>query len=308
MTTQGQFAKMTKTMFTATAVATLSFASAQAPVSDGPSGNPDRKNESPIAQTMGIRQRLGEAVPKDLTFLDEDGKTIQFGDLLQGRPLVVVPIFYRCQTACSIITDNIMKTVAKANSKDELVVGRDFDVVMVSIHPKETPDLARAKKQLILNALTPPKETPDWRPRMEKSWRMLTGTEENVRKLVTDTFGVRYKYDAQKDLINHPTCTVMVTPNGGISSYTIGNGFPTRVVQTSLVYAEKNQVGQMADQSMMFGCIMLDPETGKYRPVVMNIVRLAGVLTILVLFGSIALMSLKSKRDNPFGGGETPDR
>ena len=275
------------------------FAPAQVPAS----AELERKNESPIAQTMGITQKLGDQVPLDLKFKDEAGQTIKFGDLLHGRPVVVVPIFYRCQTACSIITDQVMKTLAKAGKQDKLVIGRDLDIVMVSLHPKETPELANGKKQLILNALTPPNAEPAWRERTDASWRLLTGDNDTIHALVTDSLGVKYKYDEKKDLINHPTCTVFLTADGKISSYTIGNNFPTKVVETNLEAAVHHQTGARADQTMMFGCIMLDPATMKYRPVVQNILRLAGVLTILAMAGFIVTMNIQSKRKNPLGGG-----
>lgn len=261
----------------------------------------DEKNESPLARSMGITQKLGQQVPKDVTFKDDDGKTVRFGDMLHGRPILLVPIFYACRTGCALVTDSVLKTMAKAGKSNELVVGRDLDVVMLSIHPKETPDLARSKKQLILNALVPPNASADWMPRTSKSWHLLTGDLASIHQ-VTDAIGFKYKYDAEKDLINHPTCTVMLTPTGKISSYTIGNDFPTRVVTTNLATAARDEVGIKADQSMMFGCIMLDPATGKYRVVVENVLRLAGVLTILILGASIVNMSLKSKREARQGG------
>lgn len=276
------------------------FAPAQVPASE----DVKRGEQTSIAQSMGITQNLGKSVPLDLQFKDESGKTIQFREVLKGRPVVVIPIFYRCQTACSIITDRVMKTLAKAGRQDHLVVGRDLDIVMVSIHPKETPELARAKKQLILNALTPPNAEPHWREQMDASWRLLTGDEKNVRALVTDALGVKYKYDAVKNLVNHPTGTIFLTPEGEISSYTIGNEFPTVIAETQLATAAKHQVGDRVDQSMMFGCIMLDPETMRYRPVVQRILQVGGVLTILAMAGLIVTMNIQTKRKNPLGGGD----
>jgi protein SCO1/2 len=280
------------------------FAPAQVPASE----DIKRSNETSIAQSMGITQNLGKFVPLNLKFKDESGKTIEFREVLHDRPVVVVPIFYRCQTACSIITDRVMKTLAKAWRTDKLVVGRDLDIVMVSLHPQETPELARSKKQLILNALKPPPSYAEaegaWRERMDANWRLLTGDEQNVRALVTDALGVKYKYDAAKNLINHPTGTVFLTPEGEISSYTIGNEFPTVIVENQLATAAKHQVGDRADQSMMFGCIMLDPETMRYRPVVQRILQVAGAFTILAMAGFIVTMNIQTKRKNPLGGGD----
>src|SRR4051812_44371204 len=124
----------------------------------------DANNQSELTRSMGITQRLGEYVPKDAQFKDEDGKTIHFGDLLQGRPIVLVPIFYACRTGCPLVTDSVMQTLAKAGkSENEMIPGRDLDVVLLSIHPKETPELARAKKNLILSAIEPPNAPANWR-------------------------------------------------------------------------------------------------------------------------------------------------
>lgn len=273
----------------------VAFASAQDMKPADPST--DAKSESPLARSMGITQKLGAEVPKDAEFLDETGKKVHFGDLLQGRPVVLVPIFYRCQTGCALVTDGVLKTLAKANkAENEMIVGRDLDVVMVSIHPKETPELARNKKALILNAIEPPNADSSWRVYATKGWHLLTGNLENIHK-VTDAIGFKYKYDAEKDLINHPTCTVMLTKDGRISSYTIGNDFPTTLVKSDLALAAKNEIGVRADQSMMFGCVMLDPVTGRYRIVIERVMGIAAFFTILIVGGWIYKMILDEKNN-----------
>jgi protein SCO1 len=259
--------------------------------------------ESEIARSMGITQKLGAPVPKDVPFVDEYGTPIVLGDLLGKRPVVIIPLFYKCQTGCALITDSLMKTLAKGTTGDILRVGRDLDIVMLGIHPKEKPELAANKKRLILNALAVPGKGM-LREDLEANWHTLTGTEENIRK-VTDAIGFKYYYNEAKDLVRHPTMSVIVTPDGKISSYTIGNNFPTKVLQEDLRIASKNEIGVKADQSFLFGCIMLDPATGKTRLVVENIVRLAGVVTLLVLVTAIVRMSLKhrsSDEDSLEGG------
>jgi len=77
----------------------------------------------------------------------------------------------------------------------------------------------------------------------------------------------------------------------------------TREVEEDLRVAQGGKISRAADQSMMFGCIMVDPATGKNRIIIENVWRLCGVLTLLVLVGSIVTMSLKSKRENPKYGG-----
>ena len=270
--------------------------------------------QSPLTKSMGVTQKLGDPIPMDIPFTDEYGKKVETGDLIHQRPVVVVPIFYSCKTGCAILTDNIIKTLAKATKGDILKPGRDFDVLMYSIDPAEDANLAHAKKALIFNSLVPPLPTPaevaDWRGGAEKGWHLLTGSKESIQKL-SAAIGFKYDYRTVPDvqhgntmnLINHPTCTVMLTPQGTISSYTIGNDFQTKVIEKNVETAQKGKIGSVADQSWMFGCIMVDPTTGRNRLVIENVWRLAGVLTLFALSGSIISMLVKSHRENLSGGG-----
>ncbi|MDR3689625.1 MAG: SCO family protein [Fimbriimonas sp.] len=270
---------------------------------------PRGTQSSALTRSMGITQKLGQTVPKDLPFTDEQGNAVKLGDMFRGKPVVVVPIFYSCRTGCAILTDNIIKTLSKATRGDILKPGRDMDVLMYSIDPKEDANLAHSKKALIFNALTPhlstPAQTAAWRGEAEKGWHLLTGNLKSVQAL-SQAIGFTYSYRQVPDLdrrktvwlINHPTCTVLLTPEGKISSYTIGNEFQTKEVEEDLKVAQRGEVGHSADQSMMFGCIMVDPATGRNRVVIENVWKVAGVFTILALAVSIVTLSLKSKREN----------
>ncbi len=256
------------------------------------------QGQTALVKQMGIEQKLGATVPKDATFKDDSGKTIRFGDLLGGRPLLVMPVFYRCQTGCLLVTTNLLKTLSKAakvplNSEDhELRVGKDFDVVMLGIHPKETWELAQAKKASILADFKQPATAP--------GWRLLTGDVKEIRR-VTDAIGFRYGYDEQRDMVNHPAAAIFITPEGKVSSYIVGTEFPTIVVQENARIAAQNRVGQKAEE-FLFGCIMIDPATGKRTIVYKNVLRLACVITLVVLVGSILRMNQKAKKESASHG------
>lgn len=254
--------------------------------------------QSKLTKQMGITQKLGDRVPLDVPFKDEAGNTIKFGDTFQGRPVLLVPMFFSCKTMCVNLTDSVVGTLAKATRSDILRPGRDFDVVMLSINPKETPELARAKKVEIFDMLTPPKAgKPDeaWRQSVEPGWKMLTGSYDNIRK-ITDAVGFKYGYNAEKDLINHPTCTIMLTKTGKVSGYVIGPNLPTSVLEADLSLAQSDKIAPKADESFMFGCIMIDPTTGKYTVVVEKVLQVLCVLTVILVGGMIALMGLSERR------------
>ncbi len=298
-----------KVRVTAIAVAIAAIAlvptSARAQADANVGGQP----QQPITKQLSIVQHLGGRIPKDVPFKDENGKDVKLGDMFHGRPVLFIPMFFNCQTGCAMISNDLIQTLAKSNDADELLMGRDMDVVMVSIHPKETPDLAKGKKSELVAALTAlvnhgrPAMVPEVQKNAGPGLHLLTGSLDNIHRF-TNAIGFSYRYDAVKNLVQHPTCSVMTTPEGVISSYTIGNDFPTKILQANLDIAKKNEVGQKADQSSMFGCLMIDPATGKTTVVVEQVMKLAGFLTIFILFGSIIRMTLKNRRATLLPGGK----
>jgi len=258
------------------------------------------QNGNPITDSMGITQKLGDKIPANVPFKDEAGQDVTLGSYLQGRPIVLFPIFYKCQTGCAVITHEFLQTLLTAShptgikalidksqtDNNGLKIGKDFDVVMVDIDPRETPALAAAKKNVIMNAFDD--------PTADAHWHLLTGTLDNIHR-VTDAIGFKYYYNPALDVIRHPTGSVILSPDGTISSYTIGNDFPTKVLSSALEIAKQNQVGQPADESRMFGCIQIDRKTHKVTLVVENIVRLGCVLTLLTMIIGISLM-IRSER------------
>jgi protein SCO1/2 len=214
----------------------------------------------------------------------------------------VVPVFYRCTTACRLIEDSLLKVVTKAEigrrfpgAKElTLGVGQDFDVVFLGLNPTETPELARNKKALMMSVVEV--------PRVTQNWTLLTGEMHQIRE-VTDALGFRFTYDAEKDILNHPTGSILLTPDGKVSAYTVGNAIPSRLLQANLEAAKQGGVAPAADQAMMFGCLTLDPETGRYRPVVHRILQVTGTLTVLILAFSILSMNRKYKRTTLLPGG-----
>ena len=240
---------------------------------------------------MGLEQKNGAVLPADLLFKDELGKEIRFGDLLGKRPTLIVPVFYNCKTGCALIEDAVLKTLTKATKQDKLRVGRDLDVVFFSIHPKETPDLARSKKALILSAYS--------QPGSESGFHLLTSDLATAKKL-GESFGFKYYYDPRLDLIRHPVCTVMATDDGRVCGYTIGTGFQTREVESLVELAGKNQIAQKAEQSMMFGCVMVDPATGARTLNIERIVRISmGAMLLFVVCWVIFLSRKYRTKDYP---------
>ena len=255
-----------------------------------------------FTKAMAFNQELGAQVPLDVPFDDDNGKEIKFGDLLKGRPIILVPVFYSCQTGCALVEDSLLKTLAAMTKQSFVpmehtwsgVVGRDFDVVMVSIDPRETPKLAHAKKAFLTNVYN--------QPGTESGWHLLTGDYSNILKL-TGAVGFHYYFDAKSGIIRHPTGLVFLTPKGVVSSYVLGTEYTPAVVDSNILVAAKNQIGRKADK-VLFGCIMLDPAAGRRSAIIEDVVRVGCVATLITLATYIVSMCLKERRDA--SGGSAP--
>jgi protein SCO1/2 len=197
------------------------------------------------------------------------GREVRLGDYLGDRPVLLQLAYYRCPMLCPIVLGGLVSSL-KPLAFD---VGREFDVVVVSIDPSESPADASERKRDALSRYE--------RPGTEQGWHFLTGSPESIRAL-TDAVGFRYAWDEKSRQYAHAAGVVLLTPDGRVSRYFFGAEFSPRDVRLGLVEATSNRIGGVVDQVLLF-CFHYDPALGRYSAATMNAVRAAGVLTVLAL-------------------------
>lgn len=227
-------------------------------------------------ENVGIQQRLEQEVPLDLTFRDESGKTVQLGDYIGKKPVILNFVYYSCPMLCPellIGLESALKVV-KFN------VGKEFDVVTVSFDPNDTPQLAAAKKADILKRYN--------RPGAENGWHFLTGQPQSITALA-DAAGFHYQFDKKTGQFAHATAIMVLTSEGKISQYYYGVDFPPKDLRLSLIQASDNKIGTVADAVLLY-CFHYDPATGKYSVLIGRVIQLGGGLTVLLLGGMLLLL------------------
>ena len=278
-----------RTMLLGLGVSVAAVASAQ--YQTGTDANPDVAFRDVRMKQIGIDQRLGQKVQGLARFVDDRGKSIAFSDLLGKRPIILLPIFYRCTGVCNLELNGVQQ-VAKAMANRQ--VGRDFDVVALGINPKEGPELARLKRIATTREYD--------RPGTEPGWHFLTGDLLNI-KAVTDSLGFKFAYDAEKDQVSHPSGIMVLTKDGTISSYLLGANFTEEKLGAFLDTAKRGEVGQKSKE-IFFGCIHLDPITGARSIVIENVLKVLGVITVAGLLTTMIVLSKRAK--SPFEQNLTP--
>jgi protein SCO1/2 len=225
---------------------------------------------------VGIDQRLNEQVPLDAVFKDEQGREVRLGDFFKGKPVVLSLVYYSCPMLCNQVLNGMLSSFRQVTFN----AGEQFEVVTVSFDPRETPELAAAKKQTYVKAYN--------RPSANAGWHFLTGDEANIKRL-TEAVGFRYTYDEQTKQFAHASGIMVLTPEGKLARYFYGIEYPPKDLRLGLVEASQNQIGSPVDTLMLY-CYHYDPATGKYGAVVMNIVKVAGVITIALIAGLLWLL------------------
>jgi len=235
-----------------------------------------------ILRDVAFDQRLGAEVPLDVAFRDETGARVTLRDYLGDKPVLLVPAYYECPMLCTIVLNGVVSAL-RALPFD---VGKEFRVVTFSFNPRETSELAAAKKATYLEDYR--------RPGAAAGWHFLTGDAPSIAAL-TQAIGFRYAWDEASKQYAHASGIVVLTPAGRISHYFFGVEFPPRDLRLALVEASGEHIGSLVDQLLLF-CFHYDPTTGRYSRVALNAVRAGGVLTLAVLVAFVVLMLRRDAR------------
>jgi protein SCO1 len=254
---------------------TLLVTSASAQINSGVM-SPPANTRPPRLQNVGIEQHLGAQVPPDLSFRDDTGKSVKLGDYFGRKPVILNLVYYNCTMLCG----EALAGLASAMRLVKFDVGREFDVVTVSFDPRETPDMAAAKKADYVKRYG--------RANAAAGWHFLTGPPDSINAL-TKTVGFQYQYDEKSNQYAHATAILVLTPEGRISRYFYGVDFPPKDLRLGLVEASEGKIGNAVDAVLLY-CYHYNPETGKYGAMVANILRLAAAATILLIGGLIFIL------------------
>ncbi|HLH39620.1 MAG TPA: SCO family protein [Bryobacteraceae bacterium] len=225
---------------------------------------------------VGISQKFNAPLPLETEFRDEFGQPLRLGDLFGRRPVILTLVYYTCPGLC----DQILHGVASGLSPLALTAGRDFDVIAISINPQESPADGAKKHREIVQFYS--------RRAFSPGWHFLTGSEASVRE-VADAVGFRYRYDSASKMYFHPAAIMVATPEGRLARYLYGVEFKPNDLKLALVDASHNRIGSPVEQILLY-CYHYDPLKGKYTTTVLNVLRAAAVLFLIVVATSLALL------------------
>ena len=233
-----------------------------------------------IARDVRFDQNLGAQVDPDLPFVSDTGAPVHLGEYFHRQPILLVLDYYRCPNLCGIVL-NSMVTSLKGLTYN---AGDRFQVVVVSIDPRDTPKMSEQKKLGYLDRYE--------RPQTADGWHFLTGTPAAIKKLA-DTVGFHFVYDPVTGQYAHPSGMIVLTPDGRTSRYFFGIDFPSIQVRDALAVAASSRINSPVYDFLLL-CCRYNPLQGKYGYLIFNLMRVAGLLTVAVVAG-LVIRSLRSE-------------
>ena len=238
--------------------------------------SPPASARPPQLKHVGIQQRLGKQIPADLEFRNEAGKQVRLGQYLGNGPVILNFVYFHCPMLCG----QVLQGLTGALRAIGYTAGRDFTVLTVSFDPQETPEMAAAKKKMVLATYG--------RPEAEKGWHFLTGSAASVAAL-TQAAGFQYQYNAQSNQFAHPTAIMVLTAEGKIAQYYYGIEYAPRDLRLGLVQASNGQIGTLTDEALLY-CYRYDPQSGTYSAIISRVLRISGAVWLAMVSVFLVVM------------------
>lgn len=222
---------------------------------------------------VGLNERLGESIPMELTLRNEAGEAVRLGSYFEtGKPVILVPVYYGCPMLCGLILNGVHDAVKEL----EWTLGDDYHIVTFSFDPKETSTLALAKKNRYI------KENSE--DDIQNGWHFLTADSLTIQNL-TSSIGFSFKWSDESQEYLHTANIVFLSPKGRITRYLYGAQFSNIDMKNALFDAADGKIGTVIDRAILY-CYTYDPDSRSYVPTAVNIMKLGGLLT-LILLGSL---------------------
>lgn len=232
---------------------------------------------------VGVTEKLGDHVSGDIKLYNEHGNEVALEHYLNnGRPIMLAMVYYECPMLCNLILQGMMKGVSELKWQP----GDEFDILTVSISPSETPELARTNKENYLESLG--------NPDAADGIHFMTGSEEEVRRL-GDEVGFYYKWNEQTQEYMHSSTLIFLSEEGKISRYLHGIDYPELMLRNALYDAAEGNIGSAVDQVVLY-CFQYDADSNSYAPVAVNIMKLGGVATLLLLGVFLGFFYLRERK------------
>lgn len=247
-----------------------------------------------MARGIDVEDKVGQFVPLELVFADENGNPVGLRKYFkQGKPIILTLNYSDCPGLCIAQLDNLVQTL---RAIDGAGLGKQYEIVTVSIDPTESPDKAARTKAKYVGMLRGTSA--------EENWHFLTGKQAQITKLA-DSVGFRYTYDKVNKRYNHPAATYFISSDGRICRYLLSLGVEPDQLKLAVAEAGEGKLTYSLSDAFVQLCYMYDPDSNRYSASAKRLLAFAGAAFVLLMTGFTAPFWF-SRRTAASPSGESP--
>lgn len=240
-----------------------------------------------VLQNVTIQQRLNAPLPLSAAFTDDHGQAVTLGRYFDGKhPVLLMTVYYNCPMLCSEELDGLTSALEMVH----LTPGKDFQIVVASIDPTETSQLAARRKDFYLRRYG--------HPETANGWHFLVGQKPAIDAL-TSAIGFGYTRvpgpDGKLTQFAHASSLEIATPQGRVAQYYLGVEYSPKDVLLGLIDASGNKIGSPVANILTY-CYHYDPNINRHSLIVARVVQLGGIVTVASLGGFMFLMFRRDLR------------
>jgi protein SCO1/2 len=173
--------------------------------------------------------------------------------------------YARCEMLCSVVLHGVGDAIKDTHA----VAGRDYQPVIVSLDPHETPGEAGRRRE-----------------KLGYPAQYLVGDDAAIHALAS-TLGFRYAWDERTHQYAHPVVVFVLTPDGHIAEYLRGVTYPG--LDAALARAAAGQTTQSLAHDLI-SCFHFDPSLRRYGPALVLFLRLGAAVILATLVAVLAAL------------------
>jgi protein SCO1/2 len=240
------------------------------------------RDSVPELMSIDIIEHLGDKLPLQLEFTDDNGNAVRLADYFGNeKPVALILGYYECPMLCNLVFNGISDGIKGL----QWVPGEKYEIINVSIDPLETVQLARAKKANYIKSLE--------MTGAENGWHFLIG-DKSQSEALAQAVGFKYYYVEERDEYAHPAAAYVISPDGTISRYLYGVKFTPHDLKMALLEASEGKIGSTLDRVILY-CFHYDPESKAYVLFAQNVMKIGGLLTVIIFSVFLGSLWLKDQ-------------
>ncbi len=235
---------------------------------------------------IDVIEHLGENIPLDLTFTNDKGEVFQLEKyFFQSKPVIIVLAYYNCPMLCSLVLNGLSDAAKQIDFRP----GEDYTILTISIDPRETFELAAAKKKNYIEALDI--------EGADAGWYFCVGDSTQSQALAK-ALGFQYYWEVDQEQWAHPAVLHFISPDGMITRYLYGLSYQQQDFRLGLLEASQGKIGTTIDKIVLY-CFHYDPDAKGYVVFAGNVMKIAGLLTVLILAIFLGILFIRYRVINP---------